>query len=124
MTRTIKQVIKKKQRKILPSFKKVTKRRNKPGVRSLKEIRFYQSTTGLLLRKRPFMRLVKEVTKNMTFQAHFWQLSALEALQEAAETYLTHLFEQTNLAALHAKRVTILPRDVEFIMRIKDDRLI
>ena len=123
MARTVQQVTKKKQKKILPKFTKKTTKRTKPGVRSLKEIRFYQATTNLLLRKRPFMRLVREVTQKLSLQAHFWQLTALEALQEAAETYLTHLFEHSNLAAIHAKRITVFPRDVQFILRIKEDDL-
>jgi len=45
------------------------------------------------------------------------------ALQEAAEAYLVHLFEDTNLLAIHAKRVTIMQKDMQLARRIRGDRL-
>ena len=47
-----------------------------------------------------------------------WQSSAMVALQEASESYLVHLFEDTNLCAIHAKRITILPKDMSLARRI------
>ncbi|THG99309.1 hypothetical protein EW026_g3010 [Hermanssonia centrifuga] len=48
-----------------------------------------------------------------------WQSSAILALQEATEAYLVHLFEDTNLCAIHAKRVTIMQRDMQLARRIR-----
>jgi len=86
------------------------------------DIRKYQRTTDLLLRKLPFARLVREIAST-----HFsnraeewrWQGEALMALQEAAEAYLIHLFEDSNLCAIHGKRVTIMPRDIHLARRIR-----
>jgi histone H3/H4 len=73
------------------------------------EIRRFQKTTVLLLRKLPFQRLVRELAQEFKKELRF-QAVALLALQEAAEAYLVSLFEDTNLCALHAKRVTIMPK--------------
>ncbi|CAE6424187.1 Histone H3-like centromeric protein hH3v [Rhizoctonia solani] len=101
------------------------KRRYKPGVVALREIRRYQKSTDLLIAKLPFSR-VREVAQDMTTQAGGgypaglrWQSSALLALQEATEAYLVHLFEDTNLCAIHAKRVTIMQRDIQLARRIR-----
>ena len=67
--------------------------RFRPGTRALMEIRRYQRTTNLLLRRLPFSRLVREITQNAHGADMRFQARALEALQEAAEVYLTHLFE-------------------------------
>lgn len=48
-----------------------------------------------------------------------WQSTAIQALQEAAEAYLVHLFEDTNLLAIHAKRVTIMQKDIQLARRIR-----
>ena len=88
---------------------------------ALREIRRYQKNTELLIRKLPFMRLVKEIGN--TFKEDLkWQSSAILAIQEAAEAYLVHLFEDTNLAAIHAKRVTIMPKDIQLARRIRGER--
>ena len=73
------------------------------------EIRRFQKTTVLLLRKLPFQRLVRELASEFKTDLRF-QAVALLALQEAAEAYLVSLFEDTNLCAIHAKRVTIMPK--------------
>jgi len=102
------------------------KKRFRPGTVALREIRKYQRSTDLLLRKLPFSRLVREVAQDMTTQANDytevglrWQSSAILALQEAAEAYLVHLFEDANLCAIHAKRVTIMQRDIQLARRIR-----
>ncbi|CAM9223068.1 unnamed protein product [Scytosiphon promiscuus] len=97
------------------------RRRFRPGERALKEIRAYQRTTELLLRKLPFARLVKEVQETFTpaGKRYRWQAAALLALQEAAEAHLVSLFEDANLCALHAKRVTIMVRDFQLARRIR-----
>jgi histone H3 len=92
--------------------------RFKPGTVALREIRRYQKNTELLLRKAPFQRLVREVAQSFADDLRF-QSSAVAALQEAAEAYLVGLFEDTNLCALHAKRVTIMAKDMQLARRIR-----
>ena len=95
------------------------KRRSRPGERALREIRQYQSSTSLLLRRLPFARLVREIQYGMTRQPYRWQGSAILALQEAAEAHLVALFEDSNLCAIHGKRVTIMPKDMQLARRIR-----
>ncbi|WVZ66981.1 hypothetical protein U9M48_016129 [Paspalum notatum var. saurae] len=96
-------------------------RRYRPGTVALREIRKYQKGTDLLIRKMPFQRLVRQIAQlyksDLRFQSH-----AVLALQEAAEAYLVGLFEDTNLCAIHAKRVTIMPKDVQLATRIRGER--
>jgi len=95
--------------------------RFKPGTVALREIRKYQKSTDLLIRKLPFQRLVREIAHEFKQELRF-QSSAVLALQEAAEAYLVSLFEDTNLCAIHAKRVTIMTRDIQLAKRIRGDR--
>lgn len=88
---------------------------------SCSEIRKYQKSTELLIRKLPFQRLVREIAQDYKTDLRF-QSSAVMALQEAAESYLVGLFEDTNLCAIHAKRVTIMPKDVQLARRIRGER--
>jgi histone H3 len=97
-------------------------RRYRPGERVALDIRRYQKETKLLIRKLPFQRLVREVTQDLKDDIRY-QLSALEALQEASEAYLVGLFEDTNLCANHAKRVTIMPKDMQLARRIRGERM-
>lgn len=98
----------------------VRKRRLRPGTRALREIRKYQKSTDLLIRKLPFARLVREVTYEYAVNKEFrWKAEALLALQEMAETYLVGLFEDANLCAIHAKRVTIQVKDIQLARRIR-----
>ena len=86
--------------------------RYRPGTVCIREIRKYQKSTELLIRKLPFQRLVREISD--TFRSNFrFQSLALLAIQEACEAYLVGLFEDSNLCAIHAKRVTLMPRDVQ-----------
>lgn len=96
------------------------KKRYRPGVLALKEIRRYQKTTELLIRVLPFQRLVREITQQFK-RDYRYQVGALQCLQEASEAYIIGLFEDTNLCAIHAKRVTIMPRDVQLALRIRGD---
>ncbi|KAI8323493.1 histone-domain-containing protein [Martensiomyces pterosporus] len=97
------------------------------GVKALKEIRMYQKRTDMLLAKLPFARVVREIAQDYasdyTSTGHpltiRWQSSAILALQEASEAFLVHLFEDANLCALHAKRVTIMQRDIQLARRIR-----
>ncbi|KXL43891.1 hypothetical protein M433DRAFT_294867 [Acidomyces richmondensis BFW] len=99
------------------------KPRYKPGTVALREIRRYQKSTELLMAKLPFSRLqVREISLNMAPVASGvtrWQSQAIQALQEAAEAFLVHLFEDTNLCAIHAKRVTIMQKDIQLARRIR-----
>ncbi|AMD20859.1 HDR117Cp [Eremothecium sinecaudum] len=97
------------------------KRRYKPSDVALQEIRRFQRSTELLLSRMPFARLVKEVTDQFTAedQQLRWQSMAILALQEASEAYLVGLLEHTNLLALHAKRVTIMRKDMQLARRIR-----
>ena len=114
--------------------------RFRPGTVALREIRRYQKSTELLIRKLPFQRLVREIAQD--FKVRFilplpralresdyraqtdlrFQSSAVMALQEASEAYLVSLFEDTNLAAIHAKRVTIQPKDLALARRLRGER--
>ena len=95
--------------------------RYRPGTVALREIRRYQKSTELLIRKMPFTRLVREITQDFKTDLHF-QRQAIAALQEAAEAYLIGLFEDTNLCCIHAKRVTIAPKDLQLARRIRGER--
>uniref|UniRef100_A0A1I7ZJE6 Histone domain-containing protein n=1 Tax=Steinernema glaseri TaxID=37863 RepID=A0A1I7ZJE6_9BILA len=109
-------------RKTTPAVGVVKKpHRYRPGTVALREIRKYQKSTELLLRKLPFQRLVREIAQEFKTDLRF-QSSAVLALQESAEAYLVGLFEDTNLCAIHAKRVTIMPRDIQLARRIRGER--
>ena len=88
---------------------------------ALREIKRYQKSTELLISKLPFQRLVREVAESF-FPTVCFHPSAIEALQEASEAYLVGLFEDTNLCAIHAKRVTIMPKDIQLARRIRGER--
>ncbi|XP_053577969.1 histone H3-like centromeric protein A isoform X1 [Bombina bombina] len=94
--------------------------RYRPGTRALMEIRKYQKSTELLLRKAPFSRLVREVCMVYTHGLSYsWQSMALMALQEAAEAFLVRLFEDAYLCSIHAKRVTLYVQDIQLARRIR-----
>lgn len=94
--------------------------RYRPGTLALIEIRRFQRSTELLIKRAPFQRLVRQIAHEFKTDLKF-QLAALDALQEAAEAYLVGLFEDTNLCAIHAKRVTIMPRDIQLARRIRGE---
>ena len=94
--------------------------RYRPGTVALREIRAYQKNTELLIRKLPFQRLVKEIAQEFGAEYRF-QSAAIGALQEASEAYLVGLFEDSNLCAIHAKRVTIMPKDLQLARRIRGE---
>ena len=116
-----KQLASKAARKATPAEGAKKTRRYRPGTVALREIRRYQKSTELLIRKLPFQRLVREIAQDFKTDLRF-QGSAVLALQEAAEAYLVGLFEDTNLCAIHAKRVTIMPKDIQLARRIRGER--
>ncbi|RYO87984.1 hypothetical protein DL764_008784 [Monosporascus ibericus] len=97
------------------------KRRYRPGTLALREIRRLQNNTDLLLKKLPFSRVVRDIALTMRprDEGFRWQSQAILALQEAAEAFLVHLFEDTNLCAIHAKRITIMQKDIQLARRIR-----
>uniref|UniRef100_A0A8D3DPM9 H3.3 histone B n=1 Tax=Scophthalmus maximus TaxID=52904 RepID=A0A8D3DPM9_SCOMX len=150
-----KQLATKAARKSAPSTGGVKKpHRYRPGTVALREIRRYQKSTELLIRKLPFQRLVREIAQDFKTDLRFQsaaigalQVNArrriqkrgsratrcrgpkpnvyfhfLSLLQEASEAYLVGLFEDTNLCAIHAKRVTIMPKDIQLARRIRGER--
>ena len=95
--------------------------RYRPGTVALREIRKYQKSTDLLIRKAPFQRLVREISHDYKSDIRF-QSTAVLALQEASEAYLVRLFEDANMCCIHARRVTIMPKDLQLARRIRGER--
>ncbi len=117
--KTYKRALSKAARKSAPSMGGLKKpHRFRPGTVALREIKRYQKSTELLIKRLPFRRLVKEIAQNYKSDLRF-QASAVIALQEAAESYMVSLFQDTNLCAIHAKRVTIMPKDMQLARRIR-----
>lgn len=106
---------------IMSTLTKIKKRRYRPGEKARREIRQYQKSTERLIRGMPFQRLVREIAQDYRSYLRF-QRSAIHALQESSEAYLVGLFEDTNLIAAHAKRVTIFPKDMQLARRIRGER--
>lgn len=94
--------------------------RQSPGTVALRDIRKYQKSTELLIKKLPFQRLVREITQGIKLDLRF-QAAAIFALQEATEAYIVSVLEDTNACAIHAKRVTIQPKDMSLARRIRGD---
>ena len=105
--------------------KQATPRKARPGSLALREIRLYQRSTHLLIRKAPFARLVREllVTRHPAGAEFRWQRAAIECLQEASEAFLVCLLSDAYLCSLHAKRVTLMPRDIQLIRRLRGPSL-
>ena len=97
------------------------KKRYRPGALALAEIRKYQKSTQSLIPKLPFRRLVREIAQSEKQDIRM-QETALEALQEAAEMYLVRLLDNANLCALHVRRITLMPRDIQLARRIRGER--
>ena len=92
------------------------------GTVALKDIRHFQGSTALLIRKLPFQRLVREIAQDFKTDLRF-QSAAVLCLQEAAEAYLVRLFDDANLCAIHARRVTIMPKDLFLARRIRGEHV-
>ena len=93
----------------------------RPGTVALREIRKYQKSTDWLIRKAPFQRLCREIVQDMGLDVRF-QSTCILALQEASEAHLIGVFEDSNLCAMHAKRVTVMPRDMLLARRLRGGR--
>lgn len=95
------------------------KYRYRPGTVALRDIRRLQKITELLIPRISFQRFVREITMELTDKTLRFQSAALLALQESTEAYLIHLFEDVNLCAIHAKRITIMRKDIDLARRIR-----
>ena len=96
--------------------------RYRPGTVALREIRRYQKSTDMLIRRLPFQRLVREVAQDETKKPDLrFQGTGVLALQEASEAYLVGTFSDANLCAIHAKRVTLMPKDMKLVRQIRGD---
>ena len=102
-------------------MKQAKKHKFRPGTVALREIKRYQKSTENLLPKAPFQRLVRSICSGIDNDLRF-QSQALFALQEASEAYLVGLFEDANLCAIHANRVTVMKKDMELARRIRGDQ--
>ena len=97
---------------------------------ALREIRWYQRSTENLIKRTPFQKLIREISQEYcihpdgpgtpSVQVRF-QSTAIAALQEAAENFIVGLFEDVNLLAIHARHVTIMPRDIRLALCIRGD---
>ena len=99
---------------------KVNTKKMKRGLKALKEIKRYQSNTDMLIGRLPFQGVVKEIVQKIREELRL-QSTAVLALQEAGETFLVGLLEQSNLCAIHAKRITIMPKDIQLARHIRGD---
>lgn len=117
-----KQLATKAARKGAPATGGVKKpHRYRPGTVALREIRKFQKSTDLLIKKLPFLRLVREVAQDFKTDLRFERIAVL-AMQEASEAYLVSIFEDSNLCAIHTKRVTVMPKDIQLARRIRGER--
>ena len=101
--------------------RRVVAKKFRAGTQALKDIRHFQKSTALLIRRLPFQRLVREIAEDFKKELRF-QAAAMSCLQEAVEAYLVGLFKDSNLCAIHAKRVTIMPKDIQLARRICGER--
>ena len=110
--------------KTLPASQQGTRKphRYRPGTVALREIRWYQKSTELLIRKLPFQRLVRELAQDLGKINIRFQSGVIMALQEASEAYLVGLLENTNLCAVYAKRVIIMTKDIQLAWQIRGER--
>ncbi|XP_058897495.1 histone H3.3-like isoform X1 [Kogia breviceps] len=126
-----KQLATKAARKSAPSTGGVTKPpRYRPGAAALRQIRRYQKSTELLIRKLPFQRLVSEMAQGFKTDPRF-QSAASGALRvsgprplwlSSATAHLVGLWEDTNLRAIRAESHTIVPRHIPLARRIRGER--
>jgi len=96
-------------------------RRFRPGTVALRQVRKLQKTTNTLIRKAPFQRMVRAVA-NAQKDGLRWQSAAVSAMQEATEAYIIGVLSDSNLCALHARRVTVMPRDIHLARRLRGER--
>lgn len=108
-------------KKVVANSKPHKERRWHPGTVALREIRKLQASTRSLIARAPFRRLVRECSSNIK-QTMRMQSAALDAMQEAAESYIVGVLSDANLLAIHAKRVTVFTRDISLALRLRGER--
>ena len=118
------------RKRIIPTGGIKKPHRYRPGMVALREIRWYQRSTENLIKRTPFQKVIREISQEYcicpdgpgtpSVQVHF-QCTAIAALQEAAENFIVGLFEDVNLLAIHARCVTIMPRDIWLALGIRGD---
>ena len=96
--------------------------RHHPGVMALEEIRHHQKSTAFLIQKFPFQCLIREIAQDFKMDLQF-QSATITCLQEASEAYIVSLLEDSNLCAIHTKRVTIMPKDIQLACCIRGERM-
>lgn len=108
----------------ITSHPSIKKPRFKAGTVALRDVRHYQKSVDLLVRKLPFQRYVKSTIQSQKVDVRF-QGAAMAALHEAFEAYLVSLFEDAHLCAVHANRVTVMAKDVNLVVKLRgtDDRV-
>ena len=113
-----------KSKKVKPAKAPGAKRQHRwrPGTVALREIKKFQKSTDLLIRKAPFQRLIRELAEKQKSGLK-WQSAACAAMQEATESYVVSLLSDTNLCAIQAKRVTIMPKDIQLAKRLRGERV-
>lgn len=94
------------------------KARKPTGYRVLQEIMRQQKSAHTLIPRLPFARVVREMLWNITGEEFMMQKLALQALQEASEAVIVALLEGSNVLAQHARRVTIMEKDLATLLRI------
>lgn len=107
--------------KLPPTQNQIKKKRFRPGSQALKEIRRLQAQTESIVPRLPFQRLVREIARGCNQDIRF-SAQGLIALQEATECYLTGILEDSYLCALHAKRVTLMAKDMQLARRMRGER--
>ena len=95
-------------------------RRFRPGTVALRQIRKYQRSTELLIRKLPFQRLVREIVFDLKKEDYRFQSTTILAMQETSEAFLVRMFEQCNHICIHGKRVTVQEKDIQLWKRLFD----
>ena len=93
----------------------------RPGTVALREIRKYQSSTDVLIRKAPFRRVVRESVTHIK-ESFRMQPSALQAIQEATEAYIVEMLKDANLCCIHGRRVTLMPKDLKLARMLRGER--
>ena len=101
--------------------RQVKPHRYRAGTVALQDIRHFQKTSALFIRKLPFQRLVREIAQDFKTDLRF-QSAAILCLQEVAEAYLVRLFDDANRCAIHARRVTILSKYIQLARRIRGEQ--
>ena len=96
------------------------KRRTRPGKKALREIKAYQRSVDTLLPRAALQRVVKEITGKYYPDARY-SYGAIDAIQQCVESYMIGLFEDTTLCAVHAKRMTVMTKDMRLARRIRGE---